>query len=84
MVHLLTEAKDAAAFGYDCVYSTSTEEYVILKPEFALPEFVMQVQMMPSEELHAQSAPRRSEKERRDKKQEGELTGEKPPGTPRR
>ena len=73
------EAKDAAAFGYDCVYSTSTEEYVILKPEFALPEFVMQVQMMPSEELHAQSAPRRSEKERRDKKQEGELTGEKPP-----
>ncbi len=64
------EARDAAELDYDCVYSTSTEEYVLLKPEFALPEFVMHVEMVPPDEPHTQSASMRSVNEHKEKKRE--------------
>lgn len=71
------EARDAARADYDCVYSSSAEEYILLKPHFALPEFVMQVQMGPSREPHAQSASRRSANERKEKGQETDESEEK-------
>ncbi len=36
---------EAFTMGFDTVYSKSTDEYVLLRPQYVLPEFVMQVQM---------------------------------------
>lgn len=38
------DISDALATGCDCVYSTLTDEYVLLEPKFVLPEFFMQTQ----------------------------------------
>jgi hypothetical protein len=40
------EVKDAEKNGYDCVYSNKTEEYVLIKPQYVLPEFLMFVEMV--------------------------------------
>jgi len=37
------EVKDACLNGFDAIYSTSSDEYLLLRPEFALPEFLMQI-----------------------------------------
>ena len=37
------EIKDSCLNGFDAIYSTSSDEYLLLRPEFALPEFVMQI-----------------------------------------
>ncbi len=37
---------ETAALGCDCLYSTADQEYVLLKPQFVLPEFVMFVEAM--------------------------------------
>lgn len=42
------EVKEAMQMHYDTIYSTSEEEYVLLQPNFVLPEFFMQVQSPPS------------------------------------
>ncbi len=36
--------------GYDSIYSSSTEEYVLLKPTYVLPEFIMHIQMVKENE----------------------------------
>ena len=56
------DAKEATDMGYDCVYSKASEEYILLKPRYVLPEFVMHVQMIPSNKEHNAPTPRRKER----------------------
>lgn len=37
------DVEDAIKAGFDSIYSTANEEYILLKPQFVLPEFVMLV-----------------------------------------
>jgi hypothetical protein len=41
--------RDSFQLGYDAIYSTPLEEYVLLKPTHVLPEFIMHVQLMKDE-----------------------------------
>lgn len=56
------DAKEATDMGYDCVYSKATEEYILLKPRYVLPEFVMHVQMTPSNKEQDASKFKKKEK----------------------
>jgi len=40
-----SDVMESINLGYDSIYSSSTEEYVLLKPQYVLPEFIMHLQM---------------------------------------
>ncbi len=42
--------EESVSLGYDAVYSTYSEEYLLLNPHHVLPEFVMHIQLKPTEE----------------------------------
>jgi len=39
------DVKEASRLGYDAIFSSQLDEYVLLKPQFVLPEFIMYVQL---------------------------------------
>jgi hypothetical protein len=40
------QIRNAIADGYDAMYSKSREEYILLRPEYVLPEFIMHVRLL--------------------------------------
>ena len=42
--------EESVSLGYDAIYSTYSEEYLLLNPNHVLPEFVMHIQLKPTEE----------------------------------
>ena len=51
----LQDIKDALSAGYDAIYSTINDEYLLLKAEYILPEFVMLVNFGKQEDSHVPS-----------------------------
>lgn len=39
---------ESVSMGFDTIYSKASDEYALLNPRYVLPEFIMQIQMIPS------------------------------------